>query len=94
MRARLPERPTFAEAVQSIYQLYAESQGKQRFGDKTPLYMQHLDVLDRAFPDARYVHIVRDGRDAARLAARDDAQAALQPLPPARHRRLRGRVAA
>jgi hypothetical protein len=27
--------------------------------------MQHLDVLPRAFPDARYVHIVRDGRDAA-----------------------------
>jgi hypothetical protein len=65
VRARLPERPTFAEAVQSIFQLYAESRGKPRFGDKTPLYMQHLDVLERAFPDARYVHIVRDGRDAA-----------------------------
>ena len=65
VRARLPERPTFAEAVQSIYRLYAESRGKPRFGDKTPLYMQHLGVLDRAFPGARYVHIVRDGRDAA-----------------------------
>lgn len=65
VRARLPERPTFAEAIQSIYQLYAESKGKPRFGEKTPLYMQHLDVLERAFPDARYVHIVRDGRDAA-----------------------------
>jgi hypothetical protein len=65
VRTRLPERPTFAEAVQSIFQLYAESRGKPRFGDKTPLYMQHLDVLERAFPDARYVHIVRDGRDAA-----------------------------
>jgi hypothetical protein len=51
--------------VPSIYQLYAESRRKPRFGDKTPLYMQHLDVLERAFPDARYVHIVRDGRDAA-----------------------------
>jgi hypothetical protein len=65
VRARLTERPRFAEAVQSIYQLYAESRRKPRFGDKTPLYMQHLDVLERAFPDARYVHIVRDGRDAA-----------------------------
>jgi hypothetical protein len=65
VRARLPERPTFAEAVQSIFQLYAESRRKPRFGEKTPLYMQHLDVLERAFPDARYVHIVRDGRDAA-----------------------------
>jgi hypothetical protein len=65
VRALLPERPTFAEAIQSIYRLYAEARGKPRFGEKTPLYMQHLDVLERAFPDARYVHIVRDGRDAA-----------------------------
>ena len=65
VRARLPDQPTFAEAIQSIYALYAESRNKPRFGDKTPIYMQHLDVLERAFPDARYVHIVRDGRDAA-----------------------------
>jgi hypothetical protein len=65
VRARLPARPTFSQAVQSIFQLYAESRRKPRFGEKTPLYMQHLDVLDRAFPDARYVHIIRDGRNAA-----------------------------
>ena len=64
VRCRLPQQPTFAEAVQAIYRSYAESRRKPRFGDKTPLYMQHLDVLDRAFPDAQYVHIVRDGRDA------------------------------
>jgi hypothetical protein len=62
---RLPVRPTFSEAVQTIFTLYAEARGKPRFGDKTPLYMQHLDVVDRAFPTAQYVHIVRDGRDAA-----------------------------
>ena len=65
VRARLPERPTFAEAIETIYRLYAESQGKSRFGEKTPLFMQHLDALERAFPGARYVHIVRHGRDAA-----------------------------
>src|SRR4029450_6951764 len=27
--------------------------------------MQCLDLLERVFPDARYVHLVRDGRDAA-----------------------------
>ena len=62
---RLPAEPTFAEAIDAIYRSYAEGHGKSRYGDKTPLYMQHLDVLPRAFPDARYVHIVRDGRDAA-----------------------------
>ena len=62
---RLPEQPTFAEAVDAVYSSFAAGQGKSRYGDKTPLYMQHLDVLERAFPGARYVHIVRDGRDAA-----------------------------
>ena len=62
---RLPATPTFAEAIQAIYRAYADSRGKPRFGDKTPSYMQRLDVLARAFPDALYVHLIRDGRDAA-----------------------------
>ena len=65
VRARLPERPTFAEAIQRSTGSTPSRRGKSRFGDKTPLYLQHLDVLERAFPGARYVHIVRDGRDAA-----------------------------
>lgn len=64
VRARLGERAPFAEAVQAIYRAYAEARGKTRFGDKTPLYMQRLHIVERAFPGARYVHIVRDGRDA------------------------------
>src|SRR5215207_10071894 len=64
VRARLPARAPFHEAVQAIYACYAEARGCRRFGDKTPLYMQRLGHVARAFPDARYVHIVRDGRDA------------------------------
>jgi hypothetical protein len=62
---RLPDRPSFADAVQAVYRSYAEARGKTRFGDKTPSYMQRLDVLEHAFPDARYLHLIRDGRDAA-----------------------------
>ena len=65
VRARLPAHPDFAEAIRAIYRLYAERRGKRRYGDKTPAYMQRLDVLERAFPGAQYVHLVRDGRDAA-----------------------------
>jgi hypothetical protein len=61
----LPAAPTFAQVIDGVYSSYAEAQGKHRYGDKTPLYMQHLDLLARVFPDAHYVHIVRDGRDAA-----------------------------
>jgi Sulfotransferase family len=65
VRERLPEEPTFAEAIEAIYRSYADLRGKPRFGDKTPSYMQRLDIVDRAFPDAQYVHLIRDGRDAA-----------------------------
>lgn len=61
----LPAEPTFAQVIDAVYSAYAQAEGKSRYGDKTPLYMQHLDLLARVFPDARYVHIVRDGRDAA-----------------------------
>ena len=39
--------------------------GKARWGDKTPMYMQNLRLLERLFPDALFVHLIRDGRDAA-----------------------------
>jgi hypothetical protein len=65
VRRRLPPRPTLADAIQAIYRSYADSKGKSRFGDKTPAYMQSLPLLERVFPRAQYVHLVRDGRDAA-----------------------------
>ncbi len=64
VRERLGERPDFAAAIQAVYKAYADARGKSRFGDKTPAYMQRLDVVERAFPGALYVHLVRDGRDA------------------------------
>jgi Sulfotransferase family len=52
-------------AIAAIYEAYAAGVGKPRWGDKTPMYMRHLPLLERLFPDAHYVHLVRDGRDAA-----------------------------
>jgi LPS sulfotransferase NodH len=65
VRERLPESPTAEEAIRAIYRAYAHLCGKPRYGDKTPIYMQRLDVLERVFPDGQYVHLIRDGRDAA-----------------------------
>jgi len=56
---------TLAEAFRSLYQLYAHKQGKQRYGDKTPAYVHHIPTLAALFPEARFVHLVRDGRDVA-----------------------------
>jgi Sulfotransferase family len=65
VRPRLRAGMTTGEAIAAVFEVYAEHEGKPRWGDKTPLYMQHLPVLERLFPDALWVHLVRDGRDAA-----------------------------
>jgi hypothetical protein len=63
--ARLRPGMTPGEAISAVFETYAAARGKPRWGDKTPLYMQHLPLLERLFPAALYVHLVRDGRDAA-----------------------------
>ena len=62
---RLRPGMTTGEAIGAVFATYAAERGKARWGDKTPLYMQYLPLLERLFPDARFVHLVRDGRDAA-----------------------------
>ena len=52
-------------ALAAVYESVAAREGKPRWGDKTPMYMRHLPLLERLFPDAQYVHLIRDGRDAA-----------------------------
>lgn len=54
---------TVADAVRRAFAVYARHQGKARYGDKTPEYVMHLPTLARLFPEARFVHLVRDGRD-------------------------------
>jgi hypothetical protein len=60
------DRPqTFAEAIRATFAAYAAAQGKPRYGDKTPGYVMHIPFLASQFPEARFVHVIRDGRDVA-----------------------------
>ena len=65
VRARLHDGMPVGAAVGTVYAVYAEERGKPRWGDKTPMYMQNLRLLERLFPDALFVHLIRDGRNAA-----------------------------
>ena len=60
---RRPE--TYADAIRATFHAYARSKGSERWGDKTPIYVEHIDFLADLFPDARFIHLVRDGRDVA-----------------------------
>jgi hypothetical protein len=56
---------TISDGYRSFYRLYAARHGKARWGDKTPLYCLSMKVIRRTLPEARFIHIIRDGRDAA-----------------------------
>ena len=51
--------------IRAFFELYAEGQGKPRWGDKTPNYVKRMKQIDRWIPEARFIHMIRDGRDAA-----------------------------
>lgn len=56
---------SYAQACQSVILAYASHQNKclKAWGDKNNYYVDHLRVIINLFPEARYIHIVRDGRD-------------------------------
>jgi hypothetical protein len=55
----------YAEAISCVYRAYAELHGKTSWGDKTPRYVEHIPFLAKLWPDARFIHLVRDGRNVA-----------------------------
>jgi len=58
-------RASIPEIISGIFEANARAEGKSRWGDKTPYYILHLDTLLEMFPDAQFVHLIRDGRDCA-----------------------------
>lgn len=58
-------RTTVPAVIDGLFSTNAQQEGKHRWGDKTPYYVLHLDLLINMFPGAQIVHIVRDGRDCA-----------------------------
>jgi hypothetical protein len=67
VRSRLAATPSreYPELVRCLYRLYAELQGKPRYGDKTPWYVHDVEILADLLPEARFVHIIRDGHNVA-----------------------------
>ncbi len=62
--ATLPSRD-FGGVVAGVLGAFAKSQGKTRWGEKSPYHAYHWNEIRSCFPRARVLHIVRDGRDTA-----------------------------
>lgn len=65
------QRPqNLGQAIQGVFRVYARARGKGRWGDKTPGLLPYAVELADMLPDAKFIHVVRDGRDVA-AASRD-----------------------
>ena len=56
---------TAGDAARSFYEAYAAQEGKPRWGDKSPPYTWKAKRIQRALPEAHFIHLIRDGRDVA-----------------------------
>jgi hypothetical protein len=56
---------TVPDALSELYGAYGAAEGKELVGDKTPAFVWEIPLLAAAFPTARFIHVVRDGRDVA-----------------------------
>jgi hypothetical protein len=63
--AGLSHAQAYRFVVSAPFVAYARQEGKARWGDKTPLYLRHVDELASVWPEARFLVLVRDGRDVA-----------------------------
>lgn len=56
---------SISKGIRTFFKLYAKRFSKTRWGDKTPYYLHHMSLIQSYLPEARFIHIIRDGRDAA-----------------------------
>ncbi|NEP14079.1 MAG: sulfotransferase [Symploca sp. SIO2C1] len=56
--------------ISLLFELYAEREGKNKWGDKTPQHAIYLKEIKTIFPESKIIHLIRDGRDVAESLSR------------------------
>jgi LPS sulfotransferase NodH len=57
------EKMPYSAFVSELFDLHGRAVGKRFVADKSPRYVRNLPTLHELWPEARFVHLVRDGRD-------------------------------
>lgn len=55
----------YTRFVTELFDLHGRAEGKPLVGEKSPSYVKDLATMHELFPHARFVHLIRDGRDVA-----------------------------
>lgn len=72
-KGRVPELPqdwrqaerSVAGVFDGIMRGFAQSENKAHWSEKTPMHVLHIAQIADAYPEARFIHMLRDGRDCA-----------------------------
>ena len=59
------DEPNLVAVINLVYLDHLRRSGKPRFGDKTPPYIDIIPELCALYPSAKFINLVRDGRDVA-----------------------------
>jgi len=56
---------SISNVIETLYRIYAKKENKTPliWGDKTPEYLTSLLIIKNAFKKAKFIHVIRDGRD-------------------------------
>jgi hypothetical protein len=76
------ERFNTTDALRAFFELYASKHGKPRWGDKTPDYVRKMKKIQKTLPEARFIHVIRDGRDAGLSQKSRVLRRGRKPAPP------------
>ncbi len=77
-RRVVDECSSTADFLRLIMQMMAEQQSVGRWAECTPANVFHIPEIQAAWPRAKFIHMIRDGRDVAMSLAR---QRWIEPLP-------------
>ena len=59
------EQMPYSAFVTGLFDLHGQALGKRLVGDKSPRYVRNIPTLHELWPESKFVHLIRDGRDVA-----------------------------
>lgn len=56
---------SFNSVVNGVFRYFASLDSKVRWCEKTPMHALHIKTLATIFPNSKFIHMIRDGRECA-----------------------------